>query len=265
MSPLRFRMLATLAMALCASAALVAGAKAPKGVADLFVACPFLGMTNRMDYQLIFDPKAGAPSERDQAMKRELVSSEPGTLGRLDAITLDEANGYLSITGRESTYTLVLVYYKHPDGRLIPALRFSSNEGEFPDVSWGFYDIQPDGTWIRIPDETILPPDPGALFLGAKPGQGDRDMLAVTSWDIDLPRYGVTAHLVPMPYESDLDDPRQAVRVPGTDRSFTQGDYGKWFRKNFYLGDKPCVLELRWIKANSRFEAGKIVPAGGAG
>ena len=54
---------------------------------------------------------------------------------------------------------------------------------------------------------------------------------------------------------------RRAISGPGTDRSITQGDYEKWARKTLYSGEKLRVLELRWIKAKSRFEAGQAVLA----
>jgi hypothetical protein len=238
-------------------AALSAAPALPKGVADLFVACPKLAVTD--EGYLLFAEKAGFPqSPRQENFKSDLLE-EPEVYAAGTKVLVDEPNGYLSVVGPEDLYELALVYYKRPNGALIPALRFSSNTVQFPVVSWGFYDIAPDGNWLRIPDADILPKDPASAFFPSKPSQYDCDLLGLGSWGIILPRHGTTAHLMLQPYKSDLDDPRRSIEIPGTPRTVTQSDYYAWFQRYFSAGNDARALELRWVKANSRFEAGAVV------
>ena len=201
----------------------------PKGVADLFLSCPFLGINvdgatddNPQGMKGYFDfsedPKYG--TEEQFEVKSDLLKGNYLDLDDKNPVTklvVDEKDGYLRIVMGEDMQNIVIVYYKHPDGSLIPAVRFEDAEGEFSSVAWGFYDIT-DSHWSRINNADILPPDYVNAFIRS-PTAKDQDCLAVTGWDISLPQVGTTARLIPQSYESDLDDARKKISIPGSSMS----------------------------------------------
>jgi hypothetical protein len=252
------------------AASLAEASKSPKGIADLFLSCPFLGvddaksadgLPNEYYGYIAYDRDGGfGTDEQFQAKKAFLEGDFPSLAGAKPAATaiiVDERNGYLSVVSGDHDRDLVLVYYKHVDGTLLPAFKYSDNTGPGEDVTWGFFDLMASG-WQRIPDESILPKDWATAFFPSGLSAKDRDFLLINGWYIDLPRYGTTAHLSPIRLESDLDDPRHVLEVPGTTRTVTLGDYYAWFQKNMQVGEKLKSLELKWNKAQAHFDSGQV-------
>jgi hypothetical protein len=242
----------------------------PKGVADLFLSCPFIGIDvdgptddNPQGEKGLFDfsrdPKYGTEGQFE--IKSDLLRGNYLYLDDRNPVTklvVDEKDGYLRITMRSGQQDLVIVYYKHPDGSLIPAVRFEEDQGEFPDIVWGFYDIS-GGTWSRIDDSQMLPPEFIKAFIPT-PAVKDRDCFALTGWDISLPQFGTTARLIPLSNDSDNDDPHRTINVPDSSRTVTQGEYDDWFVKKMYVGKSLKSLELKWSKADGHFLSGQVLP-----
>jgi hypothetical protein len=80
----------------------------------------------------------------------------------------------------------------------------------------------------------------------------------LNSWYLDLPRYGTTAYITPIRLESDLDDPRHVLELSGTTRTVTLGEYQDWYEKSMRVGGKIKSLELKWNKAQARFDSGQV-------
>jgi hypothetical protein len=96
-------------------------------------------------------------------------------------------------------------------------------------------------------------------FLGTKPGAADRDMLKLTTWDIELPRHGVNVLLTPHFYEVDSDKIDLKIQIPDSGRSVELGQYYQWADSHFCTGQKNKCLELLWVKAKRRFEIGRML------
>jgi hypothetical protein len=241
---------------------------APKGVVDLFLSCPYIGIDDKVpqDRQadvtysfgsFSYSDKGGMGSAKQQRLKRLMLQGIPlDSHDPIAALVVDEKDGYLHIAMADGD-DLVLVYYKHPDNTLIPAFRLDMAGGQFDEPTWGFFDVK-NGAWLRIPDEQILPSDKLDAFFPHGASAKDALMSSVAGWDIVLPQFGTTALLIPRPYESDLDDPNRAINLPRSSQKVTQGEVWDWFGKNMSSSGKTKSLELKWNKAAGHFESGQL-------
>lgn len=228
-------------------------------VADYFAVCPFVVYQPDSDRWLFFSRDEPFPGAAENTLVKQLLL-QGVSLDIRDPVrnlVVDLKNGYLHFTVGADDFTLV--YYERADKSRIVGLRLEDRSGPFWSAEWAFYDVQ-GNRWSLIPDEEILPNGWLRAFLPRDLGRADTDGLALSWWDIALPRFGTTAHLLPQSYGSDLDGPKVMVTVPGTQRKTNLWAYYDWFHRVFSGKDKqPQALSLKWSKSAGRFETGPVV------
>ena len=256
----------------------------PKGVVDLFLTCSFIGFvdgTEATSYGAFYHSDSGELGVPPDVAYEKKVSLLDGN-GHKDIArnlkVIDEKNGYMRLIQADTNLTFV--FYKYPDGSYVPAFRLKIIFDYGPEsppcskVQWGFYNVQ-NGKWINIDCDDL--PDGNALFskdflqkfLGRGPVKEDLDNIhtpkytSVRFWDISLPQFGTTAHLIPLNFRAAGEgDPSVSFGGGGFEGLPIAGeaDYARWFADNFSYDDgSRKALELKWNKANRNFMVGEVL------
>jgi hypothetical protein len=228
----------------------------PQGVLDYFLTCPYLAISDQPDSPLldVLDTPSARPKAGFAAKAALMSGNVTGT--RVEDPIVDIKNAFLSVKAgsnkAEWGIELTFVYFDLADKTRVPAFRYRYWEGASESVKWRFFAVR-GGSWTPYREDEILPRDWKASLLGGQASPAELDLLAVVSWDIDLPEFGTTIHLIPTMPAFDV-TPRE-LKVPGTSRRVKTADLGRFFDERI----KDNSLELAWNKGAGRFDPGRVV------